>query len=91
MTEDMQSRLEKGMKVKMNDKKVGLGIDDIKGDIKNGERKERTLKEKKGEVEEKRSHVPLLQHKSLEEADHGTSCRTGLLIRQSVRTHTHTV
>lgn len=36
----------------------------------------------------KRSHVPLLQHKSPEEADHGTSCRTGLLIRQSAHTLT---
>ncbi len=55
-------------------------------------RKEGEKIRKGGEVEEKRSHVPLLQHKSPEEAYHGTSCRIGLLIRQSahIRTHKHT-
>lgn len=42
---------------------------------------------KLGKVEENRNRVPLLQHKSPEEADHGTSCRTRLLIRQ----YTHTL
>lgn len=43
---------------------------------------------KLGKVEENRNRVPLLQHKSPEEADHGTSCRTRLLIRQYTHTHT---
>ena len=53
MTEEMQNRLEKEMKAKINDKKVGIGIDYIKGEIKNLERKERKL-EKKGEKWRKR-------------------------------------
>lgn len=57
-------------------------------------RVERLKQERKGQNGQKQRetqiHVPLLQHKSPKEADHRTSCRTGLLIRQSVHARTHT-
>lgn len=60
--------------------------------------KEKIKDKKKYNVEEGRTHIPLLQHKSPGESDHGTSCRTGLLIRHSnshslrlTHRHRHTV
>lgn len=68
----------------------GKETDDIRRKVRLKRRKEEKKKNhKRGKVEWKRSHVPLLQHKSPEEADHGTSCRTGLLIKQSVHVHMH--
>lgn len=57
------------------------------GDTQKGKEGSKKTRER-GNREEKRIHVPLLQHKSPEEADHGTSCRTRLLIRHS-HTYTH--
>lgn len=69
------------------------------GQKKKGWWKEIGMKDKKrwekrhwGNLKETRNHIPLLQHKSPEEPDHGTSCRTGLLIKHSNRhTHTHKI
>ena len=76
----------------MNDGILGTGAEDMKREkVRLKKREEGEKIRQGGKGEEKRSHVPLLQHKSPEEADHGTSCRIGLLIRQSVRVHTLTI
>lgn len=46
-------------------------------------KEKKRLKAEKNNVEEGRTHIALLQHKSPGVSDHRTSCRTGLLIRHS--------
>lgn len=59
------------------------GEKSLEGDWHERKEKIKAKKKKKNNVEDGRTHIPLLQHKSPGESDHGTSCRTGLLIRHS--------